>query len=1021
MVDTRNKAPVFPDQDDGDGGPSDGPGADHCGEHCRQTKSIGEAVAATDEDTNLTYALGGPDAASFDIVRTSGQLQTKAELDKETKDTYTVTVTAADSLSVSSTITVTIKVTNVDEMPDLEGEAPEEYAENGKGTVARFTADDPEGEPITWSVSGVDSADFSIENGVLRFKSAPDYENPANSATNNIYVVTVQASDGGADTTATEDVTIEVTNVDEPGKVTLSTLQPQVGVDITATLDDPDNVTADHHVSWQWYRGSSPITGAVGGASSTTSTYSPTTGDVGSRLRARAMYDDGEAEDKTAQEDSANGVRRAPTSNTDPVFPDQDLNANGVQTAQSREVAENTAAGRNLGARVAATDPGDVLTYSLSGADAGSFDIGRSSGQLQTKAALDHETKEMYTVTVTATDPFGAPVTSEVTITVTDVNEAPTVSGAASIDHAENGTELDIDAEAANAQAADYTATDEDDADNAGTGLTWRLSGADASKFNITTTGDMRTLSFKANPDYESPGDSGRNNVYEVTVRVTDSKGNSDEQDVTVKVTNVEEDGTVTLSTLQPRVGFPLTATLADADNITAGSVSWQWYKGAVTPDGLAQLDMTGCVDATSSNCFIKGAASDTYTPVAFDVTDTLVAVALYTDGSPNEADAPKDFAMMVTANTVLADTRNKAPVFPDQDDEMEGDQTDQERSVEENTVSGMMIGDPVVAMDSIIAPDTGAATPEILTYALGGTDAGSFTIDRGTAQVSTKAALDKETKDTYAVTVTATDPSGLQSTINVTIKVTEVDEAPMITVGGLVISGSQRVDYAENRRDAVATYMASGPDAASATWSLSGDDAGDFRLNSAGVLTFRATPNYEASTDANTDNVYSVTVEAADDSYTAMHSVTVTVTNEDEPGTVSLSGDPQVGVELTASVTDPDGNVSDVAWQWYRDDDEGGRKPIDGETSETYTPVADDVGRRLGHIATYSDGEGSGKTAGARPSVAVAPEGAGDGYDANGDGTIDRSEVIAAIDDFFDGVITRAEVIEVIDLFFGD
>ena len=99
--------------------------------------------------TNLTYSLGGPDAASFDIVRTSGQLQTKAELDKETKDTYTVTVTAADSLSESSTITVTIKVTNVDEMPDLEGEAPEEYAENGTGAVATFTAEDPEGESIT--------------------------------------------------------------------------------------------------------------------------------------------------------------------------------------------------------------------------------------------------------------------------------------------------------------------------------------------------------------------------------------------------------------------------------------------------------------------------------------------------------------------------------------------------------------------------------------------------------------------------------------------------------------------------------------------------------------------------------------------------------------------------------------------------------------------------------------------------------------------------------------------------------
>ena len=312
---------------------------------------------------------------------------------------------------------------------------------------------------------------------MLRFESAPDYEDPDDGGTNNMYEVTVQASDGGVDTTATEEVTIEVTNVDEPGTVTLSTLQPQVGVVIMATLDDPDNET-ENTITWQWYRGSSSITGAINGASSITSTYTPVAGDVGSRLRARAMYDDDQDEDKTAQEDSANSVRRAPETNTDPVFPDQDLNTPNVQTAQTREVAENTPAGRNLGPRVAATDPGDVLTYSLdTGNDAASFDINRATGQLTTKAALDHETKETYTVTVTATDPFGAPVTSEVTITVTDVNEDPSVSGAASIDHAENGTELDINAETNGVQAAVYTATDEDDADNAATGLTWALSG----------------------------------------------------------------------------------------------------------------------------------------------------------------------------------------------------------------------------------------------------------------------------------------------------------------------------------------------------------------------------------------------------------------------------------------------------------------------------------------------------------------------------------------------------------------
>ena len=109
----------------------------------------------------------------------------------------------------------------------------------------------------------------------------------------------------------------------------------------------------------------------------------------------------------------------------------------------------------------------------------------------------------------------------------------------------------------------------------------------------------------------------------------------------------------------------------------------------------------------------------------------------------------------------------------------------------------------------------------EILTYTMGGPDADSFSIDRSTAQISTKAdvALDTETKDTYTVTVTATDPSGLQATITVTITVTNVDEAPEIMLGGLGISGMRTVEYAENGTDAVSLpiwWLA--PKAASAT-----------------------------------------------------------------------------------------------------------------------------------------------------------------------------------------------------------
>ena len=927
LVDTRNQAPEFPDQDD----EMEGRQTAQTREVIENTvagENIGDRVEATDEDANLTYSLGGTDAASFDIDRgeapaTAGQLKTKAALDKEMKDTYTVTVTAADSLGLSSTITVTIKVTNMDEMPDLEGEAPEEYAENGTGDVARFTAEDPEGESIIWSLTASgDSEDFSIENGVLRFESAPDFENPADTGTNNMYEVTVRASDGGVGTTATEEVTIEVTNVEEPGTVTLSTLQPQVDVAITATLTDPDNATANT-ITWQWYRGSSPIVDENNGAGTDMSSYTPAVGDVGGILRATAMYDDGEGEDKTAREDSYRSVRSASATNINPVFSDQDLSMTGVQTAQTREVAENTRAGTNLGAPVSARDPGDLLTYSLSGTNAAAFDINRATGQLTTKAALDFEDTnnpddDEFEVTVTATDPVGATAMSQVTITLTDVNEDPTVMGAASIDHKENGTVLDVDASNDIPNAAEYTATDEDDADDAATGLTWLLSGADASKFNITMTGDMRILSFVNNPDFESPGDSGRNNVYEVTVKVTDSEGNSDEQDVTVKVTNVEEPGTVTLSTLQPRVGFPVTATLSDSDNVTAGSVSWQWYRGSVQITNLPEE----CAETTSDNCAIKDAASDTYTPVADDIRDTLTAVASYTDGSPNADDA-KDVVAARAANEVLADTRNKAPVFPDQDGEMEGRQTAQTRVVAENTVVGEDIGGPVEATD-FITTNNGETTPEILTYSLGGADVASFDINRSSGQLQTKAELDKETKDTYTVTVTATDPSGETATAMVTIKVTNMDEPPMIMLGGLAISGMGRVDYAEDRRDDVATYRASGPDAASATWTLEGDDAGDFDISSSGVLTFMSSPDHETPADADTDNVYMVTVKANDGTYSDTHDVTITVTNVDEAPVIT--GDAALdyaengtGPVATYSATDPESAT--ITWSLEGDD----------------------------------------------------------------------------------------------------
>ena len=79
----------------------------------------------------------------------------------------------------------------------------------------------------------------------------------------------------------------------------------------------------------------------------------------------------------------------------------------GIST--TRSVAENTASGQNIGAAVMATDTdtGDTLTYTLGGTDAATFGIVQSSGQLQTSAALNYETKDRYAVTVSVSDGNG--------------------------------------------------------------------------------------------------------------------------------------------------------------------------------------------------------------------------------------------------------------------------------------------------------------------------------------------------------------------------------------------------------------------------------------------------------------------------------------------------------------------------------------------------------------------------------------------------------------------------------------
>ena len=96
----------------------------------------------------------------------------------------------------------------------------------------------------------------------------------------------------------------------------------------------------------------------------------------------------------------------------------------------SREIEENIAVGTKVGARVRAIDrDDDRLTYSLRGGDRSSFTINESTGRLYTATSLDREADSRYYLTVVVSDRRGGTDSIEVTIVVTDVDEAPTVTG----------------------------------------------------------------------------------------------------------------------------------------------------------------------------------------------------------------------------------------------------------------------------------------------------------------------------------------------------------------------------------------------------------------------------------------------------------------------------------------------------------------------------------------------------------------------------------------------------------------
>ena len=483
-----------------------------------------------------------------------------------------------------------------------------------------------------------------------------------------------------------------------------------------------------------------------------------------------------------------------------------------------------------------ATDPeGSAITWSLSGADDDDFAISET-GVLSFANSPNYESPSdsgrgnVYEVTVVARDDAFNSGTLVVVITVTDVNEGPEILGQQSLSFTEN--------QATDRVMASYSATDPED--TSATITRWSLSGTDAGDFTIDESGQ---LTFRNVPDYERPADSGRDNVYNFSIRASDGR-NYGYLEVSVTVENVNEPPTITTTS---RTSFTY------KENGTANLYTFR----ATDPERSAiEWSLSGPDDdefAISETGVLSFATPPNYESLNDSDRDNVYEVTVV---ARDDAFNSGTLEVTVTVTDV-----NEGP-------EISGQQS---LSFTENQAT-----DRVLASYSATDPEDPGTV--ITRWSLTGTDAGDFTIDES-GQLTFRNVPDYERPadsgrdNVYNFSVRASD-GRYYGYLEVTVTVEAVNEPPVVT-------GTTSFTYRENGTATLHTFRATDPERSAITWSLSGADADDFTISETGVLSFASPPDYESPTDSDRDNVYEVTVEARDDAFiTGTLQITITVIN---------------------------------------------------------------------------------------------------------------------------------------------
>ncbi len=494
------------------------------------------------------------------------------------------------------------------------------------------------------------------------------------------------------------------------------------------------------------------------------------------------------------------------------------------------------------------TDPeGDVLTYGFSTTNTGLFDLWLVPGG---RFGFDFVENQygFATVTFTATDTSGQSVSDTFNLTVNPVPDAPTITSPVLVEVAENQI-----------FAVDVQTTDPD-GETEGNGLTYALTGGtDQSLFTIDSNTGI--LTFNDAPDFENPGDSDGNNVYDLQVTVTDTTELMDVQEIAVAVTDINEAPTLEMSA----VAFIL------PEDSTSQFVMAQI---TITDDALGTniLSLHG-EDAALFEVVGTALLLRANSPLDFETNPQLdVIVQLDDPDVGTTPDAALELAFFVTdvneAPDVQVDLADSVPL-------------------DENTDTSIPI---LVGAISIVDDALGTNT-----LSLSGTDASLFEIVGSNLFLKANTVLDFETKPFLDVIV-AVDDTSIGTTPDAIspalIPITNVNESPFInTPIGDGITVVQ--DSANTVLDLSSVFGDPDGDALILS-AISGDDS----LVTASIIGTQLTLAYQPGQFGST----TISVNATDGSLFVNDTLVVTVLEDNDSDGVSST------VE-DANPEGPDGN----------------------------------------------------------------------------------------------------------------